>query len=241
MSILPPELTSACAEFTQFYNQVHQHRVLRWIVGLGDVTITAHFGGGTGSVRKVYEIHVSTLQAIVLRLFDGLTRAMAFEEIQRLSGIEDNEILKRILHSLSCQKLQLLGKTSDGDKDKKISIHDSFVVNTKFTHPLRKFRMLMPNVDDLTGSKGHKSNGVSETSTPHALMESRGHVIEAAIVRIMKARRQLSHVDLTAEIMRHVTFFVPDVKAVKQRIERLIDKGFLERDETDAKMYVYVP
>ena len=206
------------------------------------MTITAHFGGGSGSgsARKVYEIHVSTLQAIVLRLFDGVTDALSFEEVQRRSGIEDDEILKRILHSLSCQKLQLLGKASDDDKDKKISTKDSFVVNAKFTHPLRKFRMLMPSMDDLTGSKGHKSNAASETA-PHALMEARGYVIEAAIVRIMKARRRLSHVELTGEIMTHVTFFVPDVKTVKQRIERMIEKGFLERDETDAKIYVYVP
>jgi hypothetical protein len=31
------------------------------------------------------------------------------------------------------------------------------------------------------------------------------------------------------------------VKLIKQRVESLIERGFLERDENDARLYKYMP
>ena len=69
----------------------------------------------------------------------------------------------------------------------------------------------------------------------------RGTTIDAAIVRIMKSRKILSHVNLVGEILKHLNFFIPDPKQIKQRIEMLIEKEYLMRDDTDNKLYCYVP
>ena len=65
--------------------------------------------------------------------------------------------------------------------------------------------------------------------------------IEAAIVRIMKARRVLDHNSVVAEVSRQLSSrFVPNPTVIKKRIESLIEREFLERDGTDRKLYKYL-
>jgi len=69
----------------------------------------------------------------------------------------------------------------------------------------------------------------------------RGLVIDAAIIRIMKARRVSSHSDLYSEVLVQSAHFKPDGRFVKQRISILIEKCFLERDEANPTIYKYLP
>ena len=57
--------------------------------------------------------------------------------------------------------------------------------------------------------------------------------IEAAIVRIMKARRVLDHNSIVTEVTRQLSArFLPNPTVIKKRIESLIEREFLERDTT---------
>ena len=57
--------------------------------------------------------------------------------------------------------------------------------------------------------------------------------IEAAIVRIMKARRVLDHNSIVTEVTRQLSArFLPNPNVIKKRIESLIEREFLERDTT---------
>jgi hypothetical protein len=73
------------------------------------------------------------------------------------------------------------------------------------------------------------------------MQEERSSTVDASIVRIMKARKILSHSDLQYEVLRQVSGFQPDVRFIKQRIESLIERDYLERDATDARCYKYLP
>ena len=45
---------------------------------------------------------------------------------------------------------------------------------------------------------------------PSSVEEERRHLVEAAVVRIMKARKTMSHHDLVAEVIRQLSFrFTP--------------------------------
>lgn len=71
--------------------------------------------------------------------------------------------------------------------------------------------------------------------------EDRKHIIEAAIVRIMKARRMLDYNSIITEVTRHMHGrFVPLAVDIKKRIESLIEREFLERDTTDRTTYRYI-
>jgi cullin 3 len=58
--------------------------------------------------------------------------------------------------------------------------------------------------------------------------------MEACIVRIMKARRTLRYSPLVNEVIEQLqSRFRPSPGHIKKRIESLIDREFLERDEND--------
>ena len=59
--------------------------------------------------------------------------------------------------------------------------------------------------------------------------------IDAAIVRIMKTRKTLSHKLLVSELMVQLKFPVRGAD-LKKRIESLIDREYLERDTSDPNV-----
>ena len=86
--------------------------------------------------------------------------------------------------------------------------------------------------------------------------EDRRHEIEAAIVRIMKSRKNLNHNQLVAEcidqlkarfrfqklssFLLYFLIFSPTPIVIKKRIEALIEREYLTRDNGDRKLYKYV-
>ena len=58
--------------------------------------------------------------------------------------------------------------------------------------------------------------GAEQNSIPAQVEENRKHVAEAAIMRIMKSRKTLSHNDLVAEVFRQVsTRFSPNATVIR--------------------------
>lgn len=71
--------------------------------------------------------------------------------------------------------------------------------------------------------------------------EDRKPQIEAAIVRILKARRVLDHNSVISEVTKQLqSRFMPNPAIIKKRIESLIEREFIERDPEDRKLYRYV-
>ena len=79
-----------------------------------------------------------------------------------------------------------------------------------------------------------------ENSKIHAdVGRDRAYAIDAAIVRIMKARKTLPHSHLISEVFGQLPFPTtgPDVK---KRLESLIEREYVERDENSANTYNYL-
>ena len=171
---------------------------------------------------------------------------MSFDEIETMLKITDTETLKRVLHSLSCQKrVNILLKTPDSSK--RILTTDVFAVNPAFENKMRKFRIPMARLEDGSGAGGGGSGGggaggfggmnVNKLAADECL-----HSIDACIIRTMKARKILTHQELQLEVMKQISSrFQPDCKQIKQRIENLIERDYIERDGGENKSYKYVP
>lgn len=57
----------------------------------------------------------------------------------------------------------------------------------------------------------------------------------------MKDRKLLGHTELVNEVIKQLaTRFHPKPSAIKQAIERMIEKEYLERDEHDRKQLKYM-
>ena len=71
------------------------------------------------------------------------------------------------------------------------------------------------------------------------MFEDRQYIIDAVVVRIMKMRKTLGHSELIAEALAQlrVPIKVPDLK---RRIETLIEREYMRRDEQNQKLYHYL-
>lgn len=71
--------------------------------------------------------------------------------------------------------------------------------------------------------------------------KDRSHLVEATIVKVMKARRKIEHNALIAETSKILSQkFVPDPQVIKKRVESLIERDYMERDSEDRRFYKYI-
>nr|GEW80410.1 cullin 3 [Tanacetum cinerariifolium] len=116
---------------------------------------------------------------------------------------------------------------------KDIGEDDAFFFNDKFSSKFYKVK--------IGTVVAHKESEPEKQETKQRVEEDRKPHIEAAIVRIMKARRVLDHNNIVAEFTNQLqTRFVPNPVVIKKRIEYLIERDFLERDKDDRKLYLYL-
>lgn len=72
-------------------------------------------------------------------------------------------------------------------------------------------------------------------------MEGRKLRIQAAIMRIMKARKKLTLEEIVAEVLKLLSSrFKPDVSMVKNCVSTLKGKDYLETEEEDGQSVVYI-
>ena len=209
---LPTQMTECMEVFKEWHDNKHQKRKLTWVHSLGNATVRATFG------KKSYDLQVTTLQAVVLNAFNE-GKTLGLEDLKKTLNLDD-QTLKPLMHSLSCGKHKVLLKSPASNK---INSTDTFTSNAKFTCNMRKIRIPMASIE-----ASHNKNRVEE---------DRSIAIEAAIVRIMKARKTLKHQQLIAEVLSQLAFFKPQPRVIKKRIEALIDREYLERSSEDQQQY----
>uniref|UniRef100_A0A8C1DQU6 Cullin 4A n=1 Tax=Cyprinus carpio carpio TaxID=630221 RepID=A0A8C1DQU6_CYPCA len=171
------------------------------------------------------ELQVSLFQTLVLLMFNE-SDEYSVEEIRTATGIEDGE-LKRTLQSLACGKARVLNKMPRG---KDVEDADRFHFNSDFTHKL--FRIKINQIQ-------MKETVEEQVSTTERVFQDRQYQIDAALVRIMKMRKTLSHNLLVSELYNQLKFPVKPAD-LKKRIESLIDRDYMERDKENPNQYHYV-
>lgn len=223
---IPRELISCCEQFKEFYNTAHSGRKLAWQTNMGTAEIRATFG------TKKHEISCSTHQMIVLMLLND-SESLTYGEIAEHSGIPDAE-LKRVMLSMTLVKgKNVLRKSPDYSVSKEIAMEDSFTVNESFSSKLYKVKI------GTSAASRESDTGVIETR--EKVEEDRRPQIEAAIVRLMKSRKVLDHNEVIASVTQQLSNrFNPSPAAVKRRIESLIEREYLERDQNDRNLYRYI-
>ncbi|XP_066571175.1 cullin-4B isoform X1 [Amia ocellicauda] len=216
---LPPEMVKLQEIFKTFYLGKHSGRKLQWQSTLGHCVLKAEFKEG----KK--ELQVSLFQTLVLLMFNE-GEEFSLEEIKQATGIEDSE-LRRTLQSLACGKARVLTKTP---KSKDVEDGDKFTCNDDFKHKL--FRIKINQIQ-------MKETVEEQASTTERVFQDRQYQIDAAIVRIMKMRKTLSHNLLVSEVYNQLKFPVKPAD-LKKRIESLIDRDYMERDKENPNQYNYV-
>lgn len=232
--MIPPQAQHAFDCFKRFYLGCHSGRQLTLQPQLGTAELNATFPpskkeGGPSEIRR-HIFQVSTHQMCLLMLFNRQER-WTYEEVSQHTEIPERD-LKRALQSLACGKPTQRVLTKD-PKGKDISPTDMFSVNEQFTSKFHRVKI------QTVLAKGEMEPERKETR--NKVDEDRKHEIEAAIVRIMKARKKRPHNLLVAEVTEQLKArFMPSPQVIKKRIEGLIEREYLARTPEDRKVYVYV-
>jgi len=231
----PQAIERTRQKFEKFYLDKHTGRKLTWMPNLGDADIRATFKGADGKTRR-YELNVSTYAMVILMLFNDLPpgQTLSFEEIEAETNIPKHELVRN-LQSLSLVPKWRVLKKEPMSKDVKQT--DKFSFNEDFTSQFLKIKVAV-----VAGGSNRVENTDERRETQKRTDEERGHAIEAAIVRIMKQRKTLTHQQLMTETLQQLSArFQPDVNMVKRKIEALIDREYLERGpDPDKPSYVYL-
>eukprot|EP00842_Homolaphlyctis_polyrhiza_P005864 jgi/Hompol1/6279/HPOL_002523-RA len=231
----PREILSTVEHFQRYYMSLHSGRRLTWLNHMGTADIRANFDKG----RK--ELNVSTYAMTVLvGLFNGPNpnEAIPFERILVETEIPEAD-LKRTLQSLALGKYRILTKST---KTRDVSATDTFTFNAAFTSPLNKIKIQTIAASSSAASMSNTlENDTERNETLEKINDLRKHQVEAAIVRIMKSRKTMRHIDLVTEVIAQLSSrFAPDPLIVKKRIEGLIEREYLERDNDNRQLYKYL-
>jgi len=240
--VLPPGIVSVRSRFERYYDSKYQGRRIAWQYSLGNCVVKATFP----RCAAPKELLVNLPQSLVLLCFqndDGEDGAgLTIDEISKRTGIDDRGELTRVLQSLSMGRegTRVLRKidhvqeaTADSGKPappsdsprKKQKVRrtvgplDRFRFNASFTSNQRRIRITNITMKETTEERKKTHDSVSK---------DRLYFIDAAVVRIMKARKTVDHRDLMGEVLAQLKFPASS-SDIKKRIESLIEREYMER------------
>jgi len=209
--------------FGSFYDTQHQGRKITWLFHLSQADVRTNY------LSRKFEFTVTNYQMAVLFLFNDSSK-LSLKSIMDATGLKPGE-LKRVLYSLLLTKLLRKNPPS-----RNFQLTDQLALNPGFKHARTKL-----NVARTMERSSTRETQVQDAQTHQQSQEYRKIVLQAAIVRIMKARKTLEHSNVIQETIQQTRkLFNPSVALIKKCIEYLIEKGYLERVSDASHSYRYL-
>jgi cullin-4 len=222
----PPAFAELAEKFASHYTGQHSTRHLTWQPLLSYCSIVGRFPSGVKSLL------VSQIQALVLLLFndtDSLSFGAIKDGLRMTDGLPELALALLSLSGAATRVLtrQRLGMFSPATG---LPAEEVFTFNASFTHiqsDIRVAPILLKDANDEAAVIAEKT------------AKDRPLVLDAAIVRIMKARQTLLHSELAEQVSRAVKLIVTPAD-LKKRVELLLEREYLKRDDKDFSRYHYV-
>ncbi|OQD78246.1 hypothetical protein PENDEC_c001G01996 [Penicillium decumbens] len=235
----PQEINKTAERFQKFYFDKHSGRKLTWLWQLCKGEIKANYIKNT---KVPYTFQVSTFQMGMLLLFNE-TDSLGYSDIQKATNLTP-EILDPNLSILL--KAKVLLASPEGAKP---GPSTTFTLNYNFKNKKVKVNL------NITIKSEQK---VEADDTHKTIEEDRKLLLQvflsfhfagdytfsnfarqSAIVRIMKSRKKMKHVQLVQEVIQQVKArFPPKVPDIKKNIEALMEKDYIERLDGDEIAYI---
>ncbi|KAL7750061.1 ubiquitin ligase (cullin) of SCF [Sorochytrium milnesiophthora] len=220
---IPEELIRTYDRFQKFYQSKHSGRKLTWLFNQSKGEVRAQF---SKTSKLVYTVTLSMYQMGILLQYNNAL-SYTFEELLENTKL-DEAILSGYLSMFVKAKFLLLAP-SDAPVG---SPKTSYTLNTDYKNKKIRMNLNMP-------LKMEQKQEVEDTHKN--VEEDRKVLIQAAIVRVMKARKTIKHVGLVQEVIELLkSRFKPRVPDIKKQIDVLIEKEYMERVDGEKDTYSYI-
>jgi hypothetical protein len=234
---LPTELLPCVHVFEQYYKSQNDAQKLTWLYNQGTCTIN-YLYVTKERVRKKKELHLSVLQTCISLLFNESTK-YTFQEMLDILGVS-KEMLRFALYPLVYTKLRYIANRGSKGKGKPkvdgktvmtINENDIFSI-IPMTYPNKRI-VYPPGVNIKMEMKGSRQ-------LKKKVNEERDVKMDLVLVRVMKMKNVLDIQELIAEATKQlIRFFKPNPRVMKKRIEGLMERGFMRRDDEETRLIHY--
>ena len=197
-----------------------------WPPHMGSVDIRATFK------KRKHELNVTTYAMAILTLFNDLEEgsALTLDEIQ----IQPRLSLSMNLYEI-CSRSLLQAKVAFYSKSPCLKTS----IRRIASYSMKTFSSQHTKIKIIAVAGSNVENQGERKELLEKVEEMRNIQVEAAIVRIMKDRKILDHNNLIAQVTRQLNDrFLASPAIIKRRIDALIEREYLERENTTQYKYL---
>jgi len=210
--IIPPEILSTYERFSKYYQTKHSGRKLTWLWNYSKNELRTNY------LNQKYILMTSSYQMAVLLQYNKHD-TLSLEELIAATAIS-RDILSQVLTLLVKAKVLINEET------------DQYDLNPNFESKKIRVNLNQPIKAEVKA----ESSEVLKT-----VDDDRKYVIQATIVRIMKARKTMKNQPLIQEVISQISQrFAPKIPDIKKAIDTLLEKEYIERVDGTRDTFAYV-
>ncbi|KAG1829775.1 Cullin [Suillus variegatus] len=210
--IIPPEILPTYDRFSKYYQTKHSGRKLTWLWNYSKNELRTNY------LNQKYILMTSSYQMSVLLQYNKHD-TLSLEELITATAIS-KDILTQVLTLLVKAKVLINEET------------DQYDLNPNFKSKKIRVNLNQPIKAEVKA----ESSEVLKT-----VDEDRKYVIQATIVRIMKARKTMKNQPLIQEVISQISQrFAPKIPDIKKAIDTLLEKEYIERVDGTRDTFAYV-
>jgi hypothetical protein len=211
---LPEVLDKMFIQIYDFYKRKFKCKSLKLAQNLGWFELYCRIN------NKKYILICSLIQYLILLQFNLSSNIPAVDIQRRIGNIEDNEFSLELSHLLN---EKILVKSKDNIKLNK-------------TLDYSKYKIVLNN----SSVSGENKNKNVDMELCHLTQEDRKFKIDAAIIKVLKKSKILDFSSIDNQVKSLLeSYFNPQTEAIKLRIENLLDRNLIIRDELNNEIFKY--
>ncbi|KRX00759.1 Cullin repeat-like-containing domain [Pseudocohnilembus persalinus] len=217
------------------YEKVHKQKKASLLYSEG--TAQLKFPGVSG---KNFTLEVTTVQLIIIMKLQEIRKQnpeqeeIAYKKLKSALGIS-TKLFNQNLYALAQYEI-IVRKL---DKKAKFEDDDTIKINRNFNNKSLKVNCKPKGIQfKLEQDEEKLAQRVEQQKKAN---QQKTYIMEATIVRIMKAKREMKLQDLIIEVVEQVILFVAERNQIKKCIESLIERDFMKRGEKDMSLIIYCP
>ncbi|CAD8209055.1 unnamed protein product [Paramecium pentaurelia] len=226
--IKPPQIQNVLENYEKLYLVKHNGRILTWCLNMGQGELIYKIQ------TEKYYLNVNTIQMVAFLQFnkkDSFT-IKDFLDMTKIDKIDlENSLIPFVCMKIISREKQDIEEFTDDNEVLKL--------NLGFSNRAKKMKLLPNQKMQPKRANKVKEQNQEELQQMEQLNKQREFVVDSQLVRLMKSKKTIKHHELLENCQSMISIFKPDVLFIKKRIENLIERDYIRRDEKDWNIYHY--